>query len=113
MPVKIARSAPRPSLGLPELLVAIHTSQQPCCKAGKARIIYASSGVIRGIPVGSATIETGMGSPAVSRNVSTPYLLILCGLPCFFDHRQLNPTTGALVPERPIMLPACTWEHRS
>jgi hypothetical protein len=38
MPVKIARSAPRPSFGLPELLVAIHTSRQSCYKAGKARI---------------------------------------------------------------------------
>ena len=38
MPVKIARSAPRPSFGLPELLVAIHTSRQSCCKAGKGRI---------------------------------------------------------------------------
>src|SRR5215510_9792657 len=38
MPVKIARSAPRPSFGLPELLVAIHTSHQSCYKAGKARI---------------------------------------------------------------------------
>jgi hypothetical protein len=28
MPVKIARSAPRPSFGLPELLVAIHSSRQ-------------------------------------------------------------------------------------
>jgi hypothetical protein len=32
MPVKITRSAPRPSFGLPELLVAIHTSRQSCCK---------------------------------------------------------------------------------
>jgi len=38
MPVKIARSAPRPSFGLPELLVAIHTSRQSCYKSGKARI---------------------------------------------------------------------------
>ena len=38
MPVKIARSAPRPLFGLPELLVAIHTSRQSCCQAGKARI---------------------------------------------------------------------------
>src|SRR5262249_32246669 len=37
-PVKIARSAPRSSSGLPELLVAIHTSRQSCGKAGKARI---------------------------------------------------------------------------
>ena len=36
--------------GLPELLVAIHTSRQSCSKAGK-RDIYASLGVIRGIPV--------------------------------------------------------------
>src|SRR5262252_7829546 len=33
MPVKIARSAARPSFGLPELLAAIHTSRQSCCKA--------------------------------------------------------------------------------
>src|SRR5437660_4581721 len=38
MPVKIARSAPRPSFGLPELLVVHPTSRQSCCKAGKARI---------------------------------------------------------------------------
>ena len=38
MPVKIARPTPRPSFGLPELLVAIHTSRQSCSKAGKARI---------------------------------------------------------------------------
>ena len=37
MPVKIARSAPRPLFGLPELLVAIHTSRQSCCRAGKGR----------------------------------------------------------------------------
>jgi len=30
--VKIARSAPRPSSGLPELLVAIHTSRQSCSR---------------------------------------------------------------------------------
>ena len=51
MPVKIAKSAPRPSFGLPELLVAIHTSRQSCYKAGKSANIHASSGVIRGIPV--------------------------------------------------------------
>src|SRR5437879_5487116 len=38
MPEKITRSAPRPSFGLPEPLVAIHTSPQSCCKAAKARI---------------------------------------------------------------------------
>jgi hypothetical protein len=29
---------PRPSFGLPEPLVGIHTSRQSCCKAAKARI---------------------------------------------------------------------------
>ena len=38
MPGKMARSAPRPSFGLPELLVAISTSRQSCYKAGKAQI---------------------------------------------------------------------------
>src|SRR6266576_1238979 len=33
MPGKIARSDPRPSFGLPELLVAIHTSRRSCCRA--------------------------------------------------------------------------------
>ena len=45
-----ARSAPRPSFGLPELLVAIHTSRQSCSKAGKARIfalVWESSGESR------------------------------------------------------------------
>ena len=50
MPVKIARSAPRPSFGLPELLVAIHTPRQSCGKDGKARIfalVWESSGESR------------------------------------------------------------------
>ena len=38
MPGEMARSDPRPAFGLPELLVAIHTSRQSCSKAGKARI---------------------------------------------------------------------------
>jgi hypothetical protein len=50
MPVKIARSAPRPSFGLPELLTAIHTSRQSCYQGRKSANIHASSGVIRGIP---------------------------------------------------------------
>jgi hypothetical protein len=54
MPGKIARSDPRPSFGLPELLVAIHTSRQSCCKGLKSANIYASSGVIRGIPAKGA-----------------------------------------------------------
>ena len=45
MPAKIAGSAPRPSLGPPDLLVAIHTSRQSCSKAGRAQIFSARSGV--------------------------------------------------------------------
>ena len=36
MSVKLGRSAPRPSFGLPELLVAIHTSRQSCSRAEKS-----------------------------------------------------------------------------
>src|SRR5439155_9752747 len=60
MPAKIARSAPRPSLGPPELLVAIHTSRQSCSKAGKARIfalVWESSGESRPIPTKSKASE--------------------------------------------------------
>jgi hypothetical protein len=50
MPGKMARSDPRPSFGLPELLVAIHTSRQSCRKVGKAQIfalVWESSGESR------------------------------------------------------------------
>jgi hypothetical protein len=62
MPVKIARSAARPSFGLPELLVAIHTSRQSCSKAGKARIfalVWESSGESR---VSSELLASGRAS---------------------------------------------------
>ena len=49
MPVRIARSAPLPSFGLPALLVAIHTSRlNLAAKAGRREILYASSDLIRG-----------------------------------------------------------------
>ena len=38
MPAKIARSAPRPPFGLPELTVAVRTSLLSCRKAGKTRV---------------------------------------------------------------------------
>src|SRR4051794_16539456 len=38
MPAKIARSAPRPPFGLPELTVAVRTSLLSCGKAGKTRV---------------------------------------------------------------------------
>ena len=50
MPGKMARSDPRPSFGLPDLLVAIHTSRQSCSKAGKAQmfaLVWESSGESR------------------------------------------------------------------
>ena len=50
MPGKMARSDPRPSFGLPELLVASRTSRQSCSKVGKAQIFALVWEVIRGIP---------------------------------------------------------------
>jgi hypothetical protein len=38
MPAKMARSAPRPPFGLPELTVAIRTSLLSCGKVGKTRV---------------------------------------------------------------------------
>src|ERR1035437_3309623 len=38
MPTKVARSAPRPPFGLPELTVAVRTSLLSCRKAGKTRV---------------------------------------------------------------------------
>ena len=35
MPAKIARSAPRPPFGIPEVLVAVRTSRPSCSKAEK------------------------------------------------------------------------------
>ena len=62
MPVKIARSAPRPWSGLPELLVAIHTSRQSCSRPEKRCVRL---GVIRGIPdVLSANCLAGFGKKA-------------------------------------------------
>jgi hypothetical protein len=37
MPRKMARSDPRPSFGLPEVLVAVSTSRLSCKRAGKTR----------------------------------------------------------------------------
>ena len=50
MPAKIARLAAQPPFGLPEVLVAVHTSRLSCRKAGKAQIfapVWESSGESR------------------------------------------------------------------
>jgi hypothetical protein len=50
MPAKIARSTPRPSFGLPELLVAIHISRQASNDAAKSlpsTLVSESSGECR------------------------------------------------------------------
>ena len=46
--------SPSTIVGLPELLVAMHTSRQSCYKAGKSANIHASSRVIRGIPANAS-----------------------------------------------------------
>ena len=58
MPAKIARSAPRPPFGLPEVSVAVRTSRLSCRKAGKARIF-------------TPVRESSWGIPA-SRGLFTP-----------------------------------------
>ena len=83
MPVKIARSAARPSFGLPELLVAIHTSRQSCSEAGKARIfalVWESSGESRlnairklrkqGVGINKIARKLGTGVSVVQRIVA-------------------------------------------
>jgi hypothetical protein len=50
MPVKVARSTPRPTFGLPELLVAIHTSRLASRDAAKSllsTLVSESSGESR------------------------------------------------------------------
>jgi hypothetical protein len=44
MPAKIARLDARPPFGLPEVLVAVHTSHLSCWKAGKAPICTPARG---------------------------------------------------------------------
>ena len=51
MPAKIARSAPRPPFGLPQVTVAVRTSLLSCRKAEKTRVFTPVSGVIWRIPV--------------------------------------------------------------
>ena len=56
MPAKIARSTPRPSFGLPELLVAIHISRLASKDAAKSlpsTLVSESSGECRFKPIDS------------------------------------------------------------
>ena len=53
MPAKMARSAPRPSSGLPEMTIAVRTSRLPCKRPRKSRIsktVRESSGKSRFSP---------------------------------------------------------------
>ena len=79
MPAKIARSAPRPPFGLPEVLVAVRTSRLSCGKAGKARIftpVRESSGESRLIP-GNARRPTAPVLPLELRGFGMPRLAAL------------------------------------
>jgi hypothetical protein len=51
MPVKIARSAPQASFGLPTVTAAVTTWLLSCRKAGKVQILYIRWRAIWGIPV--------------------------------------------------------------
>src|SRR5262245_28867043 len=82
MPVKIARSTPQPSFGLPELLVAGHISRL----ASRDATLHAGFGVIRGmsvkaVPLGSApaaaAVDTDVeAGPGVDRIVGRPRLVV-------------------------------------
>ena len=50
MPAKMARSAPRPPFGLPDVPAAIHTSRGSCGKARKAQGFMPLRESIWGIP---------------------------------------------------------------
>jgi hypothetical protein len=93
MPGKMARSDPRPSFGLPELLVAIHTSRQSCCKGGKARIftpVRESSGEFRLKPLRRAARAAKETPIKLSRTVG---LAVAVSLPRF-----LPPPTRRIAP---------------
>ena len=67
MPVKIARSAPRPSSGYSKRWLATHTSRQSCSKAGKARI-FTSVREPSGELLGRVLIKSGPMSASVRQN---------------------------------------------
>jgi hypothetical protein len=94
MPVKIARSAPRPSFGLPELLVAIQPRVSLAARPESANI-YASSGVIRGIPVLDMRLRFGgarrfVGQITVDSRFPGRFRALPCGENYFL--RQLRVT---------------------
>jgi hypothetical protein len=62
MPGKIARSDPRPSVRVTEVLLAVSTSRLSCKKAGKARTlmpVWDSSGESRPTPL--LSLPQGLG----------------------------------------------------
>src|SRR5665811_1095774 len=72
MPAKMARSAPRPSSGLPEAMIAFRTSLLSCRKPGKPRIfkrVWESSG---GIPVEIVGREIAAHLERFDKNRATP-----------------------------------------
>jgi hypothetical protein len=74
MPVKIARSTPRPSFGLPELLVAIHTSRLASRDAAKSllsTLVSDSSGECRMKTFYIATLTLAMVTAASAQQSTT------------------------------------------
>ena len=62
MPGKMARSDPRPSFGLPAVLVAVGTSRLSCKRAGKTRTL---------MPVWDSSGESRLKPPRDIRNKLT------------------------------------------
>jgi hypothetical protein len=77
MPAKMARSAPGPLFGLPEVTVAVRTSLLCCRKAGNTRVITAvrkSSGESRFTPfLRFAALQASVGQPSTKRSIRVIY----------------------------------------
>jgi len=99
MPVKIARSTPRPSFGLPELLVASHISRLASRDAAKSllsTLVSASSGECRinapsarPYPRPSEPSAPAGQAPALAADVPSPHPLTCPPNQCAvrFQHR--------------------------
>jgi hypothetical protein len=70
MPGKMAGSAPRPTVGLSKVPVAVCTSRRSCRKGRKSANIHARSAVIRGIPVKDGEILKSAPGATVTQRLA-------------------------------------------
>src|SRR5215472_4451807 len=77
MPAKIARSAARPPFGVPEMLVAVHTSRLSCREAEKAPVFT---------PAQESSGESKIKRSFVFKDAGPPF-------PRKFQKREATPTS--------------------